>query len=654
MINLSKRTYLFDTIDKSHMGEHAINEIAGVDDRRAFTRSLLNDISALKIMLEQDMFVKGDRKIGAEQEICFVDKAWRPANIVMDVLKRIDDPHFTTELAQFNMEINFDPIPFKNHCLSTLRQKIVIYLEKAQSVLTENERLMLVGILPTLKSTDIVLENMTPESRYAALNSTMIDARGGEFEFRINGTDELITRHNSVMFESCNTSFQIHYQVDQKEFIDKYNWAQAISAPVLAAATNSPLLLGNRLWKETRIALFQQSVDIRKTQDLMRGRSARVSFGHKWMKESLVESFQEDIIRFKILLGNKIDNDSLAMLEEGKVPQLDALKVHNSTIYKWNRPCIGFNGETPHIRIENRLLPAGPTIADQVANSAFWFGLLEGMPDEYRDISRKMEFDDAKTNLLKAARHGLESTFMWMDGKKLSPTDLILKELLPIAEEGLKKAEIDSGDISNYLSIIEARVESGRTGSQWMLDSFNELSKSGSKDEAIIGTTAGIYERQQKGLPVHKWQPIKGREGGSCANYFWRIDQIMSTNLYAVNQNDYIDLVGKIMDWRQVRHVPVEDDDGHPVGIITSGILVSYFSNVIETGQKKTSIKEIMLPNPVTVKPDTLTLDVIELMQKEKIGCLLVEHKSKLVGIVTEHDFVDISSQLFQELSPNS
>lgn len=633
------------------MGENKVSALDDAQAKEQFIDHLLKDIKALNKMLDDDMFESGITRIGVEQEMCLVDSEWRPAPINLEFLKKIDDDHFTTELARFNAELNMDPQLFTGSCLSDMEKNIRAQLLRAEKVLEEMDaKLFLTGILPTIKNTDLGSHSMTPIPRYKALNKMMKQYRGGEFEFRIEGTDELITKHNTVMFESANTSFQVHYQVDANDFPCKYNWTQVISAPLLAVATNSPLFFGKRLWRETRIALFQQAIDIRQSKEILRERTPRVNFGTGWVNKSIIEVYQEDIIRYKILLSNKIRNDSLEQLERGETPTLDALNVHNGTIYKWNRPCLGLTSEKPHIRIENRLLPAGPSLVDQVANSAFWLGMMHNIPPEYCEMARVMEFDDAKANLLKVARLGMDVNLRWLDGNKYPAKEIVLRELLPIAREGLEIAKVDQEDIDKYLGIIEERTATGRTGSQWFLDSYNKLRKEGSKDEALVATTAANYKRQRAGDPVHTWDLATLSEAGSWINFYSRIDQIMSTDLFAVNEDDYVDLVLSIMDWKKVRHVPVENSEGELVGLITSGLLVNYLFTNREKTIERVSIRDIMIKKPHYVKPETLTKDALKLMKDEKVGCLPVVRNKKLVGIVTEHDFVDVSHQLLKEL----
>ena len=633
------------------MGTLTVSIISNHKEKDGFVKYLLNDIRALENMIEQGKIEQNKNRIGVEQELCLVDSTWRPAPIILDTLDKISDDHFTTELAKFNLEINFDPIEFDGNCLSNLEKELISKISKVEDVLKPDQsKVILTGILPTIRHKDLHNSSMTPIDRYYALADSLSKLRGGKFQFHINGTDELITAHESVMFESCNTSYQLHYQVGPEQFVDAYNWAQLISAPVLATSTNSPLLLGKRLWRETRIALFQQSIDIRQSKDHLRDRSPRVSFGNGWIYESIVDAFKEDIVRFETLLSNDEKSNSLKLLEEGKIPTLDALRVHNSTIYKWNRPCYGiFNGK-PHVRIENRYLASGPTIPDQVANSAFWFGLMAGMPDDYKKIQKKFEFDEARTNFLKAARNGLENKFIWLNDRKVSAQDLILEELVPIAKNGLNKRNVNSGDIDKYLGIVEERVKTGRTGSQWMIDSYNSLRKNGTKDQALVATTAAIYNRQKEMKPIHEWNLANINEAGNFLNYYLHIDQIMTTDFVTVLEDDLIDLVANIMDWKQVKDVPVENSQGELVGLMTAGLLVNFLCKSSKERKVKSRIRDFMIKNPPAVSPETSISEALRTMIEEKTSCLIVVDDKKLVGMVTDRHFVRVSAKLLRDL----
>ncbi len=635
------------------MGEASVQTSKkDIREKNHFIMNMLKDVKALEIMLERGMFETGIERVGAEQEMCLVDSHWKPAPVNMSVLTELNDPHFTTELARFNMELNLDPLEFKGDCLAKTEQQLRSFIERVdESAKKFNAHPILTGILPTIQKSDLELENITPNPRYKILSDLLLEFRGGYFELHISGTDELITKHQNILFEACNTSFQVHYQSDADQFVDHYNWAQAIGGPVLAAATNSPLLLGKRLWRETRIALFQQSIDTRKASQILRDRSPRVLFGHDWIKGSIIEMFQEDVARHPVIFTAPLEEDSLQVLAGGGVPKLKALMLHNGSIYKWNRPCYGIVNGKPHLRIENRLFPSGPTVVDEIANASFWLGLMKGMPAAMKDIAHKMDFDDAKTNFIKAARMGLGAQFRWLGHEKMIPShELICKELLPIAHEGLAKANIDKADADKYLNIIYDRVESQRTGSQWVVDSFSRFKKEVTVDEALVATTAGLYYRQKEGNPVHTWGSAMLKEGGSWVNRYKRIGQIMSTDLFTVKENDLVNLVTNIMDWRNFHHVPVENDKGELKGLISSDLLLHYYGTDFKGDAARLTISDVMIKKPRTVKPETLTVDALREMRKKGVKCLPVTIGKKLVGIVTEYDFVKICLALFEEL----
>ena len=293
-------------------------------------------------MLAKGLVEKNISRIGAEQEFCLVNSNWRPSKDAGIILDAVNDPHFTTELARYNIEINLDPFDLTSDCFTQLEAQLMELLEKARRCGDErNIKTVLTGILPTISKVELEMDYMTPNPRYADLNDRMKELRGDDFELNIRGVDELNIVHDSVLFEACNTSFQMHLQIDPDDFIQSYNWSQAISGLVLGLASNSPLLLGRELWSETRIALFQQSIDTRLSSYALVEQQARVTFGDKWAAGSIVDLFKNEIARYKILLNREIELNSLEQLEKGIIPQLPPLTTHNGTIYRWNRPCYG-------------------------------------------------------------------------------------------------------------------------------------------------------------------------------------------------------------------------------------------------------------------------------------------------------------------------
>ena len=397
------------------MGSQSVKAIESLRERKEFLYHLLNDVKALEMMLDQDIFEKGIQRVGAEQELCLVDKNFRPSCNAIKVLEQINDKHFTTELALFNLEINLDPLELKNDCFSQIDKDLTKLISHGDNVANaiDETKIILTGILPTLRKRDMVFKNITPYPRYKVLNKILKDIRGDDFMLKIKGVDELILNHKSILFEACNTSFQVHLQIPVNEMVDKYNWAQAIAGPMLSISANSPLLLGRELWSETRIALFQQSVDLRNKSYLLREQKPRVSFGSNWIKDSIIELYQDDIVRYTPLLTTALKEDAVAKLNRGEIPKLEAINIHNGTIYRWNRMCYGQNNGVPHMRIENRYIPAGPTVKDEVANALFWIGIMQGMPDKYKKLDESTPFNEVKGNFVNAARTGINTYFNW-------------------------------------------------------------------------------------------------------------------------------------------------------------------------------------------------------------------------------------------------
>src|ERR1043165_3037868 len=453
------------------MGEHNVEKHVDEKKSQAFMKALLEDLSALAYMLENGCIERGVTRIGAEQEMFLIDRYLQPAPVSLEVLKHAHDPRLTTEIARFNLEANLTPLTLENDCFSRMEQELVELIELARkSAMNEGADILLAGILPTLQKSDLTLDNLTPVARYHELDRGVIGLRGGPFSIHIKGLDELQLTHDNIMMESCNTSFQVHFQSNAKEFANHYNVAQAITAPMLAVAVNSPLLFGQRLWQETRVALFQHSTDERSRPQMARNQPTRVNFGDRWLEKTVIELFQDQIVRFRPIMISEPDDDPLKVLTRGEMPLLSALRMHNGTVWRWNRACYGVSNGVAHLRIENRALPSGPTIVDEVANAAFFTGLMVALPAVYGEISQRMMFDDAKLNFFRAARHGLDAQFHWIDAQSVSAPSLILDQLLPLARQGLSNSHVASEDIDKYLGIIEERTRCGQTGARTFLD----------------------------------------------------------------------------------------------------------------------------------------------------------------------------------------
>lgn len=629
------------------MGEHQISERNDDANMRSFVKALLEDVRALELMIERGIIESGVSRIGAEQELFLIDEGYRPTRAALEILERLGDPQFTTELGLFNLEANLAPLKLGGDCLSRMERELETSVQRVREAASElNTRVVMCGILPTLAKAHLGLDHMTPNPRYHQLNETMVNLRGGEFNTLIKGVDELQASHDNVMLEACNTSFQIHFQVDAQDFPRLYNLAQAVTAPVLAAGVNSPVLLQHRLWQETRVALFQQSLDARSEINVKRGSRQRVSFGDKWVEHSVLEIFREDIARFRALIAVDTGESPLDMLERGEIPKLTALCLHNGTVYRWNRPCYGVKDGVAHLRIENRVLPAGPSIVDEVANAAFFFGLMCALDGEYGDVTKVIDFDDAKANFLAAARYGLHARFRWINGKPAAADELIVGHLLPLARQGLADRGIGSTDIDRYLGLIEERVQADRTGSQWALDSLAGMANRGSLDERYRTLTAAMVENQLTGRPVHEWEPAHLTVEQTDRESYRTIGQFMTTDLFTVQPEDIVDLAASLMEWEHVRHVPVEDTEGRLVGLVSHRVLLRMLARGARGDLKPVAVREIMRADPVTASPSTTTVQAIDLMREHQVGCLPVVQDGELVGIVTEHDFVKVAAGL--------
>src|SRR5215813_9383474 len=640
------------------MGAHNVDQDFDERKLQAFMGAVLEDLRALDYMIDHGLIESGVHRMGAEQEMFLVDRNLRPAPIAVELLDGFDDSRLTTEIARFNLEANLTPQLIGGNCLTRMEQELNELLGKTRARAAQfGADVLLAGILPTLRPSDLTLDNLSPNPRYHELNRAVTKLRGGPFSIHIKGLDELQIEHDNMMMESCNTSFQIHFQVGPKEFARAYNAAQAITAPVLAAAVNSPILFGKRLWQETRLALFQHSADERSRLLQARSQPTRVGFGERWLKSSVLELLHDQLTRFRPIMLALPEDNSWQVLARGEVPPLSALFMHNGTVWPWNRACYGVVNGVAHLRIENRVLPAGPTVVDEVANAAFFIGLMLALPQEYGDIAALLDFDDAKSNFFAAARYDLQAQLTWIDKKTISAAALVRDQLLPLARQGLQSAKVESADIDRYLGVVDERVRTRQTGSRWILKSLAATDDLDSKHLRYHDLSERMLQEQKEGNPVHQWEVMSPAEAADWSQSYQTVEQFMSTDLFTVRPDDLVDLAASVMDWRHIRHVPVEDGEGHLVGLITHRGLLRLFGTGIHAvrngriGETRSpvTVREIMVANPITISPNTSSLEAIEIMRKNRIGCLPVVEGGHLVGIVTSFDFLEASAQLFQQ-----
>jgi len=631
------------------MGEQNIEEFADESSRQAFMKSLLDEVRALEAMLEKGMVESGVSRIGAEQEMFLINSAQQPALTALNVLGKLDDERFTHELGLFNIEANLSVQEFKADCLSRMEAEAQeVYAKAREAAHLCDSEIALVGILPTLTTKNLGLDSMVPIPRYHALNNAIMALRGDDLQFTINGIDQLTVHHDNLMLEACNTSFQVHFQVSPNDFARLYNIAQTVTGPLLAAAVNSPILLGKRLWHETRISVFEYSVDARSAIHQKRGLKPRVHFGNHWVEESVTEIFKEDIARFRVILTTDTEDDPLAMVAQGLAPKLKALCLHNGTVYRWNRACYGVHNGIPHLRIENRVIPAGPTVIDEIANTAFFVGMMAGMADKYGDIREEITFEDVKANFMAAARAGIRAQMNWFGDTHMPARELILDELLPLAEHGLQKYGVNQDDINLYLGVLRDRVATRRNGARWALESLSNMRDRGTEDQRLRCLVSSMVNQQVTGRPISEWSLADFCEQQSWRESYLKVAQFMATDLFTVRPDDIVDFAATLMDWRHVRHVPVESDDGDLVGLVSHRALL----RLVATGRfgsgHKVTVKEIMTRRPVTVNSDATTVEAIRLMRKAQVACLPVVDDGKLLGLITEHDLIVVSSHLLE------
>ena len=479
------------------------------EDRTRYREKVKANLVALQQLVTSGQFETGRRRAGIELEVYIADGDGHVMPINAELLERIASQEFQTELAQFNIEFDIGPYSLEGDALTRIEADLRRSLERARRAAEAlDAQVAIIGILPTLSDFDVTEQNLSANPRYKALNDAILAARGEDIVVRIEGDEVLEATANSILFEAACTSMQLHLQVDPDEFATCWNAAQALSAPLVAVAANSPFFLGKQLHHETRIALFEQSIDTRTEELQSQGVRPRVWFGEKWLETGVFELFDENVRYFPALLPICEDEDPVAVVRSGDAPMLRELTLHNGTIYRWNRPVYEVAKGRPHLRIENRVLPAGPTITDCMANIALYYGLLQGLVSQDPPLWRQMTFEAARDNFVAAARHGLGATMYWPKvGAEVPVTELLLRRLLPIARAGLLSWGVDDRDVERLLGIIEARVLAEQNGASWQIATYRKLTRDDDLDRAEAAYE--LFRRYHKlsltGEPVHTW-----------------------------------------------------------------------------------------------------------------------------------------------------
>jgi gamma-glutamyl:cysteine ligase YbdK (ATP-grasp superfamily) len=493
------------------MGQQVAAKTFSREDRQRYRRKVRANLDVFARMLSEAKFNPERRSFGMEIELNLTDDAGDPAFVNAAVLEAIANPDFQTELGQFNVEINIAPRLLEGAVFSELELDARASLNTAEErARTVGGHMMLIGILPTVGEKHLHAESFSANPRYQLLNEQIFAARGEDLEISIAGVERLSTYAETIAPEAACTSVQLHQQVDPEAFARHWNAAQAIAGAQVAVAANSPFFHGKELWRETRIALFEQATDTRPEELKIQGVRPRVWFGERWVT-SIFDLFEENVRYFPALLPECDVEDPLEALERGDVPKLGELRLHNGTIYRWNRPIYDVVRDQPHLRVENRVLPAGPTVVDILANAAFYYGLLRVIADEERPVWTQMSFSAAEENFHAGARDGIEARLYWPGVGEVPAPELVLRRLLPMAREGLGAAGLDSADADRLLGIIERRCVSGRNGASWQSDVFHRLydERGLERLDALRRMTRAYREHMHSNEPVHEW-PVEG------------------------------------------------------------------------------------------------------------------------------------------------
>ncbi len=477
------------------------------EDRMRYRAKVRRCLDVFARMLKESRFDVDRPMVGIEIEFNLVDETGDPAMRNAEVLDAIADPNFQTELGQFNLEINVAPRLLPEGGVTGFQEVLRASLNRAEERSSEvGAHMVMIGILPSLTNKHMTVDNLSKNPRYNLLSEQILAARGEDIQISIDGIERLSMTTDSIAPEAACTSTQLHLQVSPERFADYWNAAQAISGVQIAVGANSPFLFGKELWRESRIGLFEQATDTRSDELKAQGVRPRVWFGERWIN-SIFDLFEENVRYFPALLPIVEDEDPVAVLDLGDIPTLGELRLHNGTIYRWNRPIYDIVRDVPHLRVENRVLPAGPTVIDTLANAALYVGLVRSLADQQRPLWSQMSFSAAEENFHAGARHGIEALMYWPGLGKLTVSELVLRRLLPLAAEGLDAWGVDRAETDVLLGIIEQRCLKQINGASWQTQVFHHLydDRGMERLEAMREVVRRYRALMHTNEPVHTW-----------------------------------------------------------------------------------------------------------------------------------------------------
>ena len=489
------------------MGQDVADRRFTREDRARYRLKVRRCLDVFARMLSESRFDVERRSMGLEIELNLTDQSGDPAMVNDKVLGLIADPDFQTELAQFNIEINIPPKRLEGEVFTGLESDVRASLNHADDLANDaGADVVMIGILPTVRPEHLTEDTFSANPRYALLNEQVFAARGEDIELAIDGIERIATTADTIAPEAACTSVQLHLQVNPETFAAHWNASQAIGGVQLALGANSPFFFHKELWRETRIALFEQAADTRSDELKAQGVRPRVWFGERWVT-SVFDLFEENARYFTALLPICEDDDPAEQHDRGEVPALAELSLHNGTVYRWNRPIYAVVDGRPHLRVENRVLPAGPTVVDAVANAAFYYGLVRTLAEQERPIWSQMSFSAAEENLHSGARHGLDAMLYWPGVGEVPAAELVLRRLLPLAHAGLDSWGVDPAVRDRLLGVIEGRCTSGINGAAWQVGVVHDLQRAGAdRTTALYEMLDRYVANMHTNEPVHTWE----------------------------------------------------------------------------------------------------------------------------------------------------
>jgi len=496
------------------MGERVERRVFGYADRRNYRSKLRQCLDALRVLTDEDRFAVERTLTGMELELNLVTDDGEPAMKNDEVLSYlvdspiVDESQVTDELGRFNLEFNLEPRPITGDGLNNYERQLSAWMHEVdERARKAHAGLVLIGMLPTLRPEHTNEDSLSPGERYHLLNQQILAARGEEFDLDIKGVESLRAYADSIAPEAANTSVQFHLQLTPRQFPHYWNASQAIAGAQLAVGANSPYMFGSQLWAETRIILFEQATDTRPNEMRAQGVRPRTFFGERWI-DSVMDLFEENLRYFPPLLPLCVKENPLEVARGGTAPQLAELRLHNGTVYRWNRPVYDIADGIPHLRVENRVLPAGPTPVDICANMAFYLGLVKALTSQDNPVWERLPFAVAEHNFYSAAQHGITTHQTWPGIGELPARVLIAEHLLPLAETGLDALGVEPSIRDRLLSIIAERCRTGVNGATWQVGCVQRMEADGlSRPEALREMLRRYIRYSQVNKPVHEWPP---------------------------------------------------------------------------------------------------------------------------------------------------